>query len=639
MRPYFFLIVILFTAQVSSAQHTPPGKPIAASSLNSTQWLQDIDFLQKEIMRLHPDPFYKNKDLDKQKFDNLFGELRKNISFWDENKIVTEITRIIGLMNDGHSAIDQFANPGTFYNFKFFPLFLYYFPEGLHVLGALPEYADLIGKKLVAIDGLAISEIIEKMRPIISKDYGSETSLKDGLRYFITISQYLCGLEIIKDPNEATFTFIDLAGIKTDAKLRAGSMQNLFAAFDRSGDDGKPLYRQGAMKFYWHKYLSESKSLYIRYNSELIDTTFRPAEFCKKMQETIDHNDVQKVILDLRQNQGGNIGTLKPIYDFLIQPKINQYGKLYVLIDRRSQSAATIMAIRLSMISKAILIGEPTVSAVNFFDNDRKLALPNSKLRVGISTHFQSGGFPNDDRVAFEADIPMEITAKDYFSRKDPILDFALKYKPSPVAKISTGVADPGAEGKYHYSALQVIHISKEGTAWKMVIDDGRNIDFLNTNLYPISREAFLSDIKDLKVFYKDNEIILQTKRGEMKFKKLPFGHKGPFQLIEEKEIDYAAVEIKRIYSTLINKIELKELESNINSWGYMLINNKDFTNAIKIFAINVELFPTSFNVWDSLGEAYALAGEKNNSIRCYQKALELEPGLISATRALQKLR
>ena len=217
----------------------------------------------------------------------------------------------------------------------------------------------------------------------------------------MTISQYLCGLEIIKDPDEATYTVIDTVGVKTDVKLRAGSMQNLFAAFDRSGDDGKPLYRQGAMKFYWHKYLSESKSLYIRYNSELIDTTFRPAEFCKKMQETIDNNNVQKVILDLRQNQGGNIGTLKPIYDFLTQPKINQYGKLYVLIDRRSQSAATIMAIRLSMISKAILIGEPTVSAVNFFDNDRKLALPNSKLRVGISTHFQSGCFPNDDRVAF----------------------------------------------------------------------------------------------------------------------------------------------------------------------------------------------------------------------------------------------
>lgn len=81
---------------------------------------------------------------------------------------------------------------------------------------------------------------------------------------------------------------------------------------------------------------------------------------------------------------------------------------------------------------------------------------------------------------------------KDYFSRKDPILDFALKYKPSPVAKISTVVADPDAEGKYHYSALQVIHISKEGTAWKMVIEDGSNINFLNTNLYLISKEPFL---------------------------------------------------------------------------------------------------------------------------------------------------
>lgn len=93
-----------------------------------------------------------------------------------------------------------------------------------------------------------------------------------------------------------------------------------------------------------------------------------------------------------------------------------------------------------------------------------------------------------------------------------------------------------------------------------------------------------------------------------MKFKKLPFGHKGPFQLIEEKEIDHAAAEIKRFYSTLINKIVLKEFESNINTWGYMLLNNKDYTNAIEIFTVKVELFPVSFDVCDSLGEAYAMA-------------------------------
>mgnify|MGYP003381612615 CR=1 FL=1 len=39
------------------------------------------------------------------------------------------------------------------------------------------------------------------------------------------------------------------------------------------------------------------------------------------------------------------------------------------------------------------------------------------------------------------------------------------------------------------------------------------------------------------------------------------------------RDRDQAAVEIKRIYSTLINKIELKEFESNINSWGYMPVS------------------------------------------------------------------
>ena len=320
------------------------------------------------------------------------------------------------------------------------------------------------------------------------------------------------------------------------------------------------------------------------------------------------------------------------------QTAINQYGKFYILIDRRTQSAGTVLALRLSMIAKPIIIGEPALTAVNFFDNDRKFALPNSKMRIGISTHFQQAGFANDKRTTFEADIPMEITANDYFSMKDPVLDYALNHKAAVWVLPANIEADKNAEGLYQYSALQILQVRQQGTGWKMSIDDGRNISFLNTSLYPMSKESFQTDIKDLKVVYKDNQISLHTKWGEMKFKKLPVGYLSPMQLIQAGETDKAIAEIKRIFITVAGKMELKDFESAINSWGYMLLNKNEISNAIKIFALNTELFPGSFNVWDSLGEAYALAGNKENAVRCYQKALELEPGLTSATQALQKL-
>jgi tetratricopeptide (TPR) repeat protein len=54
---------------------------------------------------------------------------------------------------------------------------------------------------------------------------------------------------------------------------------------------------------------------------------------------------------------------------------------------------------------------------------------------------------------------------------------------------------------------------------------------------------------------------------------------------------------------------------------------------------LNVEAFPESFNTYDSLGEAYAAAGEKELAIRNYEKSLQLNPNSQSGIDALKKLK
>src|SRR5262249_42775666 len=55
--------------------------------------------------------------------------------------------------------------------------------------------------------------------------------------------------------------------------------------------------------------------------------------------------------------------------------------------------------------------------------------------------------------------------------------------------------------------------------------------------------------------------------------------------------------------------------ENELNLLGYQLMNNKEQDKAIKLFIINTQRHPKSANVWDSLGEAYALGGDKKNAI------------------------
>ena len=612
-----------------------PGK--SKTTLTVMQWQEDLDFLQSEILKVHPDPFFRNKDLDRKKYDRLFTELKNNVNTWSENKIITEITRIMGLMNDGHSSVDVFADSRSFYGFTYFPLVLYYFTEGIYVTGAAEQHKNTIGKRLIAINDRPIEEVISLMRPLISKDFGNDASMKDGLRFFLITSQFLNGLGITQKQDEAVYSFIDDRGNKTEVKLIAGSRQDYFSAFDRSGNEGKPLYRQDPMKYYWFRYLADKEVLYIKYTFEQIDNNLTPAIFCRQMQEIIDNYPLKKVVLDLRQNQGGNIGTLKPLYEFLIQPKINQRGKLYVITDRRTQSAGTVIAIRLGMISKAISVGEPAVTAVNFFDNNRTVVLPNSKLKTGISSHFLYAGFPVDNRSEYTADIHMEMTAKDYFSMKDPIFDYVMQHKIEETSYPSGITPDPNIAGIYKYSNFQVIEIAKNRNDWKMRIPDGNNIELLNTTMYPVGINIFQTDVKDLKVKVKDKELIFETPWGKMNFSKLPEGYEPPALLIEKGKIDEAIAGIRKQYKNS-STIDLKELEAAINSWGYLLLNKKDTPNAIKIFKLNTEMFASSANTWDSLGEAYAIVGNKDEAIRCYKKALEISPGLASALQALKTL-
>jgi len=78
--------------------------------------------------------------------------------------------------------------------------------------------------------------------------------------------------------------------------------------------------------------------------------------------------------------------------------------------------------------------------------------------------------------------------------------------------------------------------------------------------------------------------------------------------------------------------------EGFINSAGYRLMGQNKLTDAIRVFQLNVELYPKSWNVYDSLGEAYMNHGDKDLAIQNYQKSLELNPKNRGAVQALGKL-
>jgi CubicO group peptidase (beta-lactamase class C family) len=78
--------------------------------------------------------------------------------------------------------------------------------------------------------------------------------------------------------------------------------------------------------------------------------------------------------------------------------------------------------------------------------------------------------------------------------------------------------------------------------------------------------------------------------------------------------------------------------EDELNDWGYLLLSQGKNREALTIFQLNVHLYPTSSNTYDSVAEAYARNGDKNAAIKNYKRSLELDPENKNAIEQLKIL-
>ncbi len=66
--------------------------------------------------------------------------------------------------------------------------------------------------------------------------------------------------------------------------------------------------------------------------------------------------------------------------------------------------------------------------------------------------------------------------------------------------------------------------------------------------------------------------------------------------------------------------------ENQINLFGYELMNENDMPTALEVFRLNIKKHPDSWNVYDSMGEAYGKAGDNKQSLTNYKLALAKAP-------------
>lgn len=212
------------------------------------------------------------------------------------------------------------------------------------------------------------------------------------------------------------------------------------------------------------------------------------------------------------------------------------------------------------------------------------------------------------------------------------------EYLPKPVEVVSVDPAKLDAYvGRFLVNPDRVLTIIKEhGKLYAQPTESPR------LDLFPISENEFLRTDATVRYTFVRNA---EGKVGSVKISFDGGGSEAP-RISKDAMIPYEMLMAGRFAEAIEAYRKIKQerprnnavQEARFNDIGYTLLRQKKFADSIAIFKMNVEFYPKSANVYDSLAEAYAESGQKELAIVNYKKSLELDPKNRNAANMLDKL-
>jgi CubicO group peptidase (beta-lactamase class C family) len=194
------------------------------------------------------------------------------------------------------------------------------------------------------------------------------------------------------------------------------------------------------------------------------------------------------------------------------------------------------------------------------------------------------------------------------------------------------------ATGRYLSDRDEVVRVGEEAGKLFAEVPLTPRIELL-----PISETEFIRrDVGSRAVLLKGSDPQHDTLKifggaGVLMAPRLSDNHLTPFEMLQAGNVAEAIGQYKSIKQSSPSDPSIAE--PRINLIGYQLLRSSKIDAAIAVFAMNVEFYPKSWNVYDSLGEALARKGDKGSAIKNYREALRLNPGAESARKALLELK
>jgi protocatechuate 3,4-dioxygenase beta subunit/tetratricopeptide (TPR) repeat protein len=392
-------------------------------------WRFDLDHLARRMEKVHYNLYAK---VSREKFQAAIDDLKKNVGSLHDEEMAVGIQRILALVGDGHTTILWGArhSPGRAPRPRY-PVDLYLYKEGLYVQGAAPDLAEIVGGKVVRIGNASAEKALKAVAPLCSRDNAMGIKLQAPM--YLTNPAALSYLKLAKDMSGVTLVVKKSSGDEATVELKPAAIDpeaaRKFVRANAKARAPEPISFKKNDDRFWYEYLPDKKMVYFQYNQVGNKRDETLEQFCGKMFAFINEKSVDTLVIDMRNNGGGNNFLNRPLIHGLIRcDRVNQPGRLFVLVGRTTFSAAMNGAVDIERNTNAIFVGEPTGSSPNFVGETNILVLPCSGVRLSCSSLYWQSSTATDRRTWIAPSLKAEPSFVAFASNRDPGLEAIFDY-------------------------------------------------------------------------------------------------------------------------------------------------------------------------------------------------------------------
>lgn len=295
------------------------------------------------------------------------------------------------------------------------PIRLHWTADALIIVKARPEYAMLLGQKIVSLGNRSPEEMLQAMPALVGG--GTPGWVRYRSEYFYTAPTALAFLGALTQNNQVELRTIDELGLESVQTLHADegllpgdpfwdflhcfpgdtSFQTTgWATLLQAGTqeiashqtgNALPLYQQEAKKLFLLRALPRQKAVYLRMNASFDDSDESIAQFTTRVLTLLQTQEAQNLIVDFRYNRGGDYTLSLPLIRAL-SLATPATGRLYVITGPNTFSAGLIAASQFKRFLKDRLtvVGEDVGDRLRFRGEGLILTLPKTKVALYLGT-------------------------------------------------------------------------------------------------------------------------------------------------------------------------------------------------------------------------------------------------------------